>query len=77
MLPAELSSGVCSLKAGEERKCVTVEFAFGASAERRDVRFYRSLIRSDHRLTYGFVDDGAGGGRRAARNARRRRLGTR
>ena len=56
MLPSELSSGVCSLKAGEERKCVTVEFAFDASGERREVRFYRSLIRSDHRLTYGFVD---------------------
>jgi ribonuclease R len=56
MLPHELSSGVCSLKAGEERKCVTAEFAFDASGERRDVRLYRSLIRSDHRLTYGYVD---------------------
>jgi ribonuclease R len=56
MLPHELSSGVCSLKAGEDRKCVTVEFVFDETGERRDVRLYRSLIRSDHRLTYGYVD---------------------
>ena len=56
MLPHELSSGVCSLKAGEDRKCVTVEFVFDAKGERRDVRLYRSLIRSDDRLTYGYVD---------------------
>jgi ribonuclease R len=56
MLPHELSSGVCSLKAGEDRKCVTVEFVFDANGERRDVRLYRSLIRSDDRLTYGYVD---------------------
>jgi ribonuclease R len=56
MLPPALSSGVCSLVPREPRKCVTVEFTFDANGRRTSVQFYRSLIRSDHRLTYGFVD---------------------
>ena len=56
MLPAELSSGVCSLIEGQERKTVTVELAFDADGRRTSVAFYRSTIRSDHRLTYGAVD---------------------
>ncbi|HMK92640.1 MAG TPA: RNB domain-containing ribonuclease, partial [Thermoleophilia bacterium] len=57
MLPAELSSGVCSLVEGEPRKTVTVEFVFDAEGRRTAVSFYRSLIVSDRRLTYGFVDE--------------------
>ena len=57
MLPEELSAGVCSLKPREPRKCVTVEFTFAREGVRRSVAFYRSTIRSDHRLTYGFVDE--------------------
>ena len=56
MLPAELSSGVCSLVEGEERKTVTVELTFDTEGRRTSVAFYRSTIRSDHRLTYGVVD---------------------
>jgi len=56
MLPRELSNDVCSLRQGEDRKTVTVEFKFNADGERVSVAFYRSLINSDHRLTYGFVD---------------------
>jgi ribonuclease R len=56
MLPAALSSDLCSLVPREPRKCVTVEFALAEDGRRREVKFYRSLIRSDHRLTYGFVD---------------------
>jgi ribonuclease R len=56
MLPAELSSGLCSLVEGEPRKTVTVEFTFDAGGRRTSVAFYRSTIVSDHRLTYGFVD---------------------
>ncbi len=56
MLPRELSSGVCSLRPREPRKCLTAEFSFDARGERGRVRFYRSLIHSDHRLTYGFAD---------------------
>jgi ribonuclease R len=56
MLPEQLSADLCSLRPGEPRKCITVEFAFSAEGERTGVEFYRSLIRSDDRLTYGFVD---------------------
>ncbi len=67
MLPAALSSDLCSLVPRQPRKCLTVEFAFAADGRRTAVQFYRSLISSDHRLTYGFVDtiiapeDGAAG----------------
>jgi ribonuclease R len=70
MLPALLSSDVCSLKPGVERKCVTVEMIFARSEEDDGggqegdggieplkTRFYRSTILSRHRLTYNQVDD--------------------
>ena len=48
MLPPELSDDACSLRPSVDRLCVTVELpADGPPA------FYRSLIRSDARLTYG------------------------
>jgi ribonuclease R len=56
MLPEQLSADLCSLRPGEPRKCITAEFTFSAVGERTGVEFYRSLIRSDDRLTYGFVD---------------------
>ena len=52
MLPPQLSSGVCSLRPGEDRKAVTVEMEVDDSGSGREVRFYRSLIRSDRRLDY-------------------------
>ena len=81
MLPAALSSDLCSLVPRQPRKCLTVEFAFAADGRRTAVQFYRSLISSDHRLTYGFVDtiiapeDGAAGATVAG--VRRRRRGRR
>jgi ribonuclease R len=70
MLPAVLSSGACSLKPEVERKCVTVEMVFtwpledAGTGKEGDggvvpikTRFYRSIIRSRHRLTYNQVDD--------------------
>jgi ribonuclease R len=56
MLPSALSSDLCSLVPRQPRKCLTVEFSFAADGRRTAVQFYRSLISSDHRLTYGFVD---------------------
>lgn len=56
MLPAALSSDLCSLVPRQPRKCVTVEFSFDAAGRRTAAQFCRSLISSDHRLTYGFVD---------------------
>jgi len=61
MLPAALSSDLCSLVPRQPRKCLTAEFAFTADGRRSAVQFYRSLISSDRRLTYGFVDTILGG----------------
>jgi ribonuclease R len=51
MLPEPLSAGLCSLQEGRPRHAVTVEIG-----PRGEVEVYRSLIRSDHRLTYPQVE---------------------
>jgi ribonuclease R len=48
MLPTELSDDACSLRPHLDRLCVTVELPPAGEPV-----FYRSLIRSDARLTYG------------------------
>jgi ribonuclease R len=48
MLPPELSDDACSLRPHVDRSCLTVEFPPGG-----EPLFYRSVIRSDARLTYG------------------------
>jgi ribonuclease R len=53
MLPPELSNDLCSLRPREDRLCVTVEVPFGANLELGEAVFYRSVIRSRERLTYG------------------------
>jgi ribonuclease R len=53
MLPPELSDDACSLRPHADRRCVTVELPFGPGLEPGEPRFYRSLVRSRERLTYG------------------------
>jgi ribonuclease R len=53
MLPHELADDACSLRPHVERLCVTVEVPFDGSLEPGEPAFYRSVIRSDARLTYG------------------------
>ncbi|HET7857122.1 MAG TPA: RNB domain-containing ribonuclease [Gaiellaceae bacterium] len=53
MLPPELSNDLCSLRPREDRLCVTVEVPFDAGFEPGEPAFYRSVIRSRERLTYG------------------------
>jgi ribonuclease R len=48
MLPPQLADDRCSLRPQEDRLCVTVELP-----PEGEPRFYRSVIRSDARLTYG------------------------
>jgi ribonuclease R len=55
MLPVELSNGVCSLVPDQDRLAVTVEMTVRGEEVKR-AAFYRSLIRSDRRLTYDDVD---------------------
>ena len=49
MLPHALADDACSLRPHQDRLCVTVELPPGGGAP----EFYRSVIRSDARLTYG------------------------
>ena len=65
MLPHELSDEACSLRPHQDRRCVTVEILFGADLEPGEPRFYRSLIRSRERLTYGHAQAVLAGDERA------------
>jgi len=49
MLPHELADDLCSLRPYSDRLCVTVELPHDGS----EPAFYRSVIRSDARLSYG------------------------
>lgn len=53
MLPEALSAGACSLQPHRDRWCVTVEVALSAEGDVTETSMYRSVIRSDARLTYG------------------------
>ncbi|HEY7707044.1 MAG TPA: VacB/RNase II family 3'-5' exoribonuclease [Gaiellaceae bacterium] len=53
MLPPELSNDLCSLRPRQDRLCVTVEVPFDANFDAGEPSFYRSVIRSRERLTYG------------------------
>ncbi len=55
MLPEALSNTACSLVPGEDRLAVTVEMEFDGHTMRK-AAFYRSVIRSDKRLSYPDVD---------------------
>lgn len=57
MLPVQLSSGVCSLMPGVDRKTVTVEMVVDDDGCPQSVDFYRSLVRNDARLEYEQVQD--------------------
>jgi ribonuclease R len=55
MFPAELSNEICCLHPRVDRLTLTAELRYDGNGERRDVRFYPSVIRSDERLTYTLV----------------------
>lgn len=52
MLPAALSSGVCSLKAGVDRLCRTALLEVNRKGEVERTEVFQSVVRSDARLTY-------------------------
>jgi ribonuclease R len=53
MLPPELSEELCSLRPHTDRLCVTVEVPLAGGLPAGEPSFYRSVIRSRERLTYG------------------------
>jgi len=57
MLPRTLSAGACSLSPDVERLAVTTEMLLAPDATVSSVSFYRSRIRSDHRLSYDELDE--------------------
>jgi ribonuclease R len=89
MLPARLSSDLCSLRPGVARRAVTAEMLVDGDGEVVESRFYRSVIRSERRLTYPEVDAHIAGAplghagmeatvaaaREVSRRLRRRRMG--
>jgi ribonuclease R len=52
MLPHELADDACSLRPNVDRLCVTVEVPFDGALDPGEASFYRSVIRSNARLTY-------------------------
>ena len=69
MLPHALSSDACSLTPGEERLAVTAEVELDATGKPKRTSFYRSLIRSDHRLDYDQLDQIFAGRAKAPKEA--------
>ena len=61
MLPPELADDLCSLRPNQDRLCVTVEVPFDAELQPGEPTFYRSVIRSRERLTYGQAERILGG----------------
>jgi ribonuclease R len=66
MLSPELADDLCSLRPHQDRLCVTVEVPFDAGMEAGEPSFYRSVIRSRERLTYGQAERILGGAERAS-----------
>ena len=61
MLPGALADDLCSLRPHQDRLTVTVEIPFGAGLAMGTPVFYRSVIRSDARLTYAQAEAMLGG----------------
>ena len=52
MLPGELSNGICSLNAGEDRLALSCIMTFDSRGNVTDHRITESVIHVDHRLSY-------------------------
>ncbi|USN58559.1 MAG: ribonuclease R [Candidatus Peribacteria bacterium] len=57
MLPRELSNGVCSLNPKEDKLTLTCEMTISKDGEVTKQKVYESVINSNYRLTYKFVQD--------------------
>jgi ribonuclease R len=61
MLPHELADDLCSLRPHVDRLTLTVEIPFDPGLDMGTPLFYRSVIRSDARLTYQQAEAGLAG----------------
>lgn len=52
MLPKSLSEDVCSLMPARERAAFTVEMSLDSYGNMKGANFYKSMIKSDERMTY-------------------------
>lgn len=57
MLPERLSSDICSLREGVDRRTVSVFMQISTTGQVLDSSIRRSVINSRHRFTYGQVQD--------------------
>jgi len=57
MLPEALSNNLCSLRPNEDRLAMTAKITYFKNGKRKKSHFYRSIINSDRRLTYRYVQD--------------------
>ncbi len=55
MFPPELSNEICCLRPKLDRLTLTAELRYDGNGERREARFYPSVIQSNERLTYTWV----------------------
>lgn len=64
MLPEALCNGVCSLRPGEERRCMAVDMLLDDEGNLKQTRFFNAVMVSHARLTYrevqGALDDALG-----------------
>ncbi|MFB5066658.1 MAG: ribonuclease R [Candidatus Wallacebacter cryptica] len=56
MLPRELSNGICSLNAGEDRNAVSVLMTIDRQGEVVEYQIFKSVIRVKERMTYTGVN---------------------
>lgn len=57
MLPEDLSTNICSLLPGENRFCFTAELVVNSDGTVKKSKFYKSLIKSNYRMTYTEAND--------------------
>lgn len=57
MLPKKISNGICSLHAGVDRLTMTCQIKFSLQGDIQDIKVYKSIINSKHRMTYKDVND--------------------
>ncbi|MDR2884117.1 MAG: ribonuclease R [Deferribacteraceae bacterium] len=56
MLPMVLSNGSCSLNPNADRYTMTIKISYNNKGERQSAEIYQSVIKSDYRLTYKYVN---------------------